>query len=127
MKGRIIYLFGKKRRCANCKCSIENKRKNAKYCSSRCRQLAYLNRIKAKAQFDGIRKVINEVKVDYPKLTFRLSIFGFIASLAFYIGVLRDLAFQPVEKDHQIEQITKENKQLKEHVDLLINKLNEAN
>lgn len=68
-----------------------------------------------------IKQVIDEVKMDYPKLTFRLSVFGFIASIAFYLGVLRDL--RPTDEKIRIEQLTEENERLENQVDLLIEKL----
>lgn len=67
-----------------------------------------------------IKQVIKDVKMDYPKLTFRLSVFGFIASIAFYFGVLRSL--RPTEDKIRIEQLTQENERLENQVDLLIEK-----
>lgn len=72
----------------------------------------------------GIKKVIGQVKVNYPKLTFRLSVFGFIASLAFYIGVLRDL--RPTDQKERIEQLTTENRQLKKQVVVLTDLVEEC-
>lgn len=60
-------------------------------------------------------------KMNYSKLTFRLSVLGFIASLGFYLGVLRDL--RPTEQKTQIEQLNNEKHRLENQVDLLIEKL----
>ena len=68
-----------------------------------------------------LKKVINEVKMDYPKLTFRLSVIGFIASLGFYLGVLRDL--RPTKEKAKIEQLINEKQRLEQQVDLLTEKL----
>lgn len=59
--------------------------------------------------------------MDYPKLTFRLSVFGFIASIGFYLGVLREL--KPTDDKIKIEQLTQENERLENQVDLLMDKL----
>lgn len=63
--------------------------------------------------------MIDEVKIDYPKMTFRLSVFGFVASIAFYLGVLHDLAQPKDAKDQKIEQLEQENERLEKHLDLL--------
>lgn len=62
----------------------------------------------------------NKEKKNYSKATFRLSVVGFIGSIGFYIGVLRDLGADPVNKDQQIELLEKENERLENHIDLLI-------
>lgn len=59
---------------------------------------------------------------NYPKVTFRLSIIGFIGSIGFYIGVLRDIGGNEKDKSQEIENLKMENETLKNQVDLLIEK-----
>lgn len=69
--------------------------------------------------------LFNSLKIkngDYPKVTFRLSVIGFIGSIGFYIGVLRDLGIDPIDKNREIENLRKENERLEDHIDLLIEK-----
>lgn len=63
--------------------------------------------------------VIEEVKIDYPKLTFRLSVLGFIGSLAFYLGVIKDLHDSPKDTTQYIEYLESKNEQLNNEVDSL--------
>lgn len=72
---------------------------------------------------EDIKKVIKEVKRDYPQMTWRLSIFSALASVAFYIGVLQDVLTPKDSKDQQIEQLQADNEQLKHHIILLEEKL----
>jgi type I restriction-modification system DNA methylase subunit len=62
--------------------------------------------------------------IPYNKLTFILSVIGFIGSLGFYIGVLRQVYAQP--KSTEIELIRQENHQLKMQVDTLTKKVDEC-
>ncbi len=48
----------------------------------------------------------------YQKINFILSVLGFIGSIGFYYGVLRDLKAQAPTKA-QIERLEKENRELK--------------
>lgn len=69
---------------------------------------------------EGIKQMIGEVKRDYPKMTWRLSVFSALASVAFYFGVLQELITNDQgNKDAKIEQLTKDNERLKKHIDLL--------
>ncbi len=62
-------------------------------------------------------------KIAYSKLTFILSVIGFIGSLGFYFGVLREV--YSTKKDSQkIEQLQAENQRLKDSVFCLIQKMN---
>lgn len=65
------------------------------------------------------QKAVKEVKVDYPKLTFRLSVFGAIASLAFYVGVLRDLQHKQTPEKPIIEQVQQMNSTTTDYTDSL--------
>ncbi|GAB5417620.1 MAG: hypothetical protein Crog4KO_26050 [Crocinitomicaceae bacterium] len=75
---------------------------------------------------DDINQVISEIKKDYPKMTWRLSIFSALAGIAFYIGVLYDLTTPEQTKDKRIEQLIEKNKRLEKHIDLLTEKLDKA-
>ena len=72
---------------------------------------------------EDIKQVIKEVKRDYPQMTWRLSVFSALASVAFYIGVLQDVMTPESSKDQKIEQLEKYNDRLKNHITLLEEKL----
>ncbi|GAB5419171.1 MAG: hypothetical protein Crog4KO_06790 [Crocinitomicaceae bacterium] len=74
-------------------------------------------------KFNKIKKVVAEVKQDYPRLTWRLSIFSALASVAFYIGVLQKVLTPADSKDQKIEHLKQENERLKNHITLLEEKL----
>ena len=57
-------------------------------------------------------------KIAYSKLTFILSVIGFLGSLGFYFGVLREIYSEPDSKV-VIERLEKENKELKTQVKVL--------
>lgn len=61
----------------------------------------------------------------YSRLTFILSVVGFVGSLGFYYGVLRKVYS---EKDNKqlIENLEKENKQLKSQMGVLIKKVDKC-
>jgi len=71
----------------------------------------------------GLKQVIKEVKKDYPQMTWRLSIFSALASVAFYIGVLQEVLTPLDSKDERIETLEQENERLKSHITLLEEKL----
>ena len=54
-------------------------------------------------------------KIEYHKLTFYLSVVGFIGSVAFYLGVLKQV-YSPEQNEQKIEQLQKENLELKETI-----------
>lgn len=58
-------------------------------------------------------------KITYSKMTFILSIIGFIGSIGFYIGVLRQVYRAPNESQLQLMELKKENEQLKNQVNTL--------
>lgn len=108
MRDKTTY----ERFCNMCGSSYTPTRTDSRFCSATCKQMNY----KRKKQFE---QMINEIKMDYPKMTFRLSVFGFVASAAFYLGVLRDLSEPKGFKDKKIEQLQEENERLEKHIDLL--------
>ncbi len=61
-------------------------------------------------------------KIQYHRLTFILSIIGFFGSVAFYLGVLRQI-YSPTLDTVKIEELTLENKELKETVFVLIEEI----
>ena len=61
-------------------------------------------------------------KIAYHRLTFILSVIGFIGSIGFYLGVLKQL-YHPSSDRQQIEQLKQENQQLKESIYCLTEEL----
>lgn len=61
-------------------------------------------------------------KIAYHRLTFMLSVIGFIGSIGFYLGVLKQL-YHPSSDRQQIEQLKEENQQLKESIYYLTEEL----
>lgn len=64
-------------------------------------------------------------KIAYSKLTFILSVIGFLGSLGFYFGVLREIHSEPDSKV-VIERLEKENKELKTQVKVLTGMVDEC-
>jgi cell division protein FtsB len=64
-------------------------------------------------------------KIAYSKLTFILSVIGFLGSLGFYFGVLREIYSEPDSKV-VIERLEKENKELKTQVKVLTGMVDEC-
>lgn len=69
---------------------------------------------------------MNKIKIAYSKMTFILSVLGFIGSLGFYFGVLREVYSGQKDKE-VIEQLRTENKQLKQQVNILIEEKGNGN
>ncbi len=61
----------------------------------------------------------HKIKIDYQRWTFLLSVIGFIGSVGFYIGVLRQV-YGPSAEKQKIEELRTENHALKEAVKILI-------
>lgn len=61
-------------------------------------------------------------KVKYHKLTFLLSVIGFIGSMGFYFGVLRQI-YNPNEDAIKVEQLQIENSQLHQTIAILIDEI----
>lgn len=59
------------------------------------------------------------VSEKYSRLTFILSVIGFIGSLGFYFGVLREV-YSEENSMEVIEQLQSENRQLKAQINILI-------
>lgn len=60
-----------------------------------------------------------ERKIEYHKATFILSVIGFIGSIGFYIGVLRQV-YGPNGNDEKVEQLQHQNIELKDSIKTLI-------
>lgn len=59
-------------------------------------------------------------KIAYSKLTFILSVIGFLGSLGFYIGVLREVYADPQHKQSpSLIELKEENKELKKQITVL--------
>lgn len=70
-----------------------------------------------------IKKFIKS-KIEYARLTFILSVIGFIGSIGFYVGVLRQM-YSPTSDRQKIEVLQEENSELKNTVQVLIEKIEE--
>lgn len=72
----------------------------------------------------GKKESVKKKKVEYHRLTFMLSVIGFIGSIGFYLGVLRQV-YSPAQNEQKIEQLQVENQQLKQSIYVLVEKLEE--
>ncbi len=59
-------------------------------------------------------------KFSYTKMTFLLSVIGFIGSLGFYLGVLRQVYSSSTGSQDTIQELQIENERLKEQINILI-------
>ncbi len=66
-------------------------------------------------------------KFTYSKMTFILSIIGFIGSVGFYLGVLRQVYSTPDNIQVKSIELERENKQLKSQVQVLTKMVEECN
>ncbi|MBL1280307.1 MAG: hypothetical protein COA33_008555 [Fluviicola sp.] len=66
-------------------------------------------------------------KFTYSKMTFILSIIGFIGSVGFYLGVLRQVYSTPDNIQIQASELERENKHLKSQVQVLTQMVEECN
>lgn len=66
------------------------------------------------------------VSEKYSRLTFILSVIGFIGSLGFYFGVLREV-YSDQNTQEVIENLETENSKLKSQVEILIKQVDECN
>lgn len=76
-----------------------------------------------KADYDkatGVKKKgkISEV-IDYARLTFILSVLGFLGSVGFYFGVLREV-YSPARDKQEIRVLKAQNEELQNTVNLLV-------
>jgi len=93
--------------CNHCDTYFEANRSDKKYCSDNCRHKAKYQRNKKVKKVK--QKSFVKSKLDYSRLTFLLSVVGFIGSLGFYIGVLRQVYTVPVQKTESIKVLKVEN------------------
>lgn len=66
------------------------------------------------------------VSEKYSRLTFILSVIGFIGSLGFYFGVLREV-YSDQNTQEVIENLETENSKLKSQVEILIKQVDKCN
>ncbi len=66
------------------------------------------------------------VSEKYSRLTFILSVIGFIGSLGFYFGVLREV-YSDQNSQEVIENLETENSKLKSQVEILIKQVDDCN
>jgi hypothetical protein len=66
-------------------------------------------------------------KFTYSKMTFILSVIGFIGSVGFYLGVLRQVYATPDNIQVKSIELERENKQLKSQVQVLTKMVEECN
>lgn len=67
-------------------------------------------RLKSKGSFASI---------DYARLTFILSVLGFLGSVGFYFGVLREV-YSPIRDKQKIEVLEKQNAEMQQTINVLI-------
>lgn len=116
-KRKVIHLKKKENaveiNCLRCQIEFRTENDTQRFCDDVCKQMYQENKKKKRSQ------KFNAMKLDYPKLTFRLSFIGFVGSIAFYLGVLRDLHNSPIDQTEVIEQLNSENQELKNQLDSL--------
>ena len=66
-------------------------------------------------------------KFTYSKMTFILSVIGFIGSIGFYLGVLKQVYATPDNIQVKSIELERENKQLKSQVQVLTKMVEECN
>ncbi|MBD3638166.1 MAG: hypothetical protein HUJ25_12510 [Crocinitomicaceae bacterium] len=99
------------------------------YCSDKCRNKYHYRKhkktfIKSLLKRFGLGVVKNDSDKktktpDYPRLTFLLSVIGFIGSIGFYLGVLHQV-YHPDNDKVVIEQLRSEKKELQNTIQFLI-------
>lgn len=112
----------RKGNCETCEKEFSTYRNDRKFCGPNCKVKAF--RAKKKAG-EASGKVKDEKKgvlgeaIDYARLTFILSVLGFIGSLGFYLGVLREV-YSPVSDKTEIRVLKAQNEQLQKTVNVLV-------
>ena len=66
-------------------------------------------------------------KFTYSKMTFILSVIGFIGSVGFYLGVLKQVYATPDNIQVKSIELERENKQLKSQIQVLTKMVEECN
>lgn len=70
---------------------------------------------------------MRKTNIPYHKLNFGLSVIGFIGSLGFYYGVLRKVyTDKEPDQKQQVEELKKENKELKDQLQKCSNTYNQS-
>lgn len=139
METKIIALKGYCKACKNCGTFFRSIRSDAKYCSSKCgneyrkKKLIRKGRLQTLLAFFGLGSNVKtpkdkvqrkSAKIDYARLTFILSFIGFLGSIGFYLGVLREV-YSPERDKQQIEVLNAQNVELQHTVSVLVEKLKE--
>ncbi len=143
METKIIELKGHNKACKNCGKFFKSVRSDAKYCSGKCKSQYYKKKLKRKARLQSLLSVFglgsNKIKsgengqeqnkkqgskIEYARLTFILSVLGFIGSIGFYLSVLREV-YSPAKDKYQIEQLQEQNQQLQNTIIILTEDLAE--
>lgn len=139
MEMRIIELKGHHKACKYCGTFFRSIRNDAKYCSAKCRSRQYKKRLIRKAKrealltFFGLGSKKNNLKkqestlkkVDYARLTFILSFLGFLGSIGFYLGVLREV-YSPARDKQKIEVLQTQNEELQKTITILVEEVAEG-
>ena len=136
-------LDGQHRACKYCGGFFITKVWNKWFCDYQCCYKNRKRKLRQKSQLQkilstfglGVRK--NKVmqpnqkpkkndsnKIDYARLTFILSVLGFIGSIGFYLGVLRDV-YSPANDKQKIELLRVENQELQNTISVLVEELAE--
>ncbi|MBL4863043.1 MAG: hypothetical protein JKY09_08520 [Crocinitomicaceae bacterium] len=66
-------------------------------------------------------------KFTYSKMTFILSIIGFLGSMVFYFGVLKEVYSTPDNIQVKVKELEADNQHLKEQVNVLTDMVKECN
>lgn len=124
---------GYNKSCHNCGQFFWAEFRKKKYCTPACKQRKYRKRrsrklilqsVLAKLGLGSLKsdsESVQKKKPDYARLTFILSFIGFLGSIGFYFGVLREV-YSPARDKEQIEQLKEQNEQLQQTITILIEK-----
>lgn len=117
---------GHLKQCLHCDKDFVSKRSDTKYCSGYCRSIFHHKKKLYKAK--NLLEKIKDLKVNYVRLTFVLSIIGFLGSIGFYIVVLRKIYADAAPNQVQVELVKtkKENEQLRSQVVVLTDMIREC-
>lgn len=135
---KVHGVDGHNKSCKNCGQFFWANRSDKKYCSDKCRYKYRYKKNKRKAFVQCLlarfglgvltsksedSKTESKKKPDYARLTFILSFIGFLGSIGFYLGVLREV-YSPARDKEKIEQLQTENNELQKTIMVLIEKGN---
>ena len=124
---RIHGVDGYNKACKYCREFFWTTNSRKIYCSDKCRNRYHHRKhkktfLKGLLLCFGLGVVTNDEKKkspDYPRLTFILSVIGFIGSIGFYLGVLHQV-YHPNHDKIVIEQLKSEKKELQNTIKVLI-------